>query len=81
MSRTYPIRMGDSGRLVIPVELRERLKLGPGSTLVLVETPRGVVLATRDQVKLMAREVLAGVDLVAELLADRRSQASADDVA
>ncbi|HEY8865513.1 MAG TPA: AbrB/MazE/SpoVT family DNA-binding domain-containing protein [Solirubrobacteraceae bacterium] len=73
--------MGDRGRLVVPAELRERLNLKPGTPLVLLETPQGVVLATREQVKNLVRAGLQGVDLVGELLADRRKQAAAEDAA
>lgn len=73
--------MGDRGRLVVPAELRERMHLRAGSPLILLETPHGIVLATRDQVKDLVRRDLAGIDLVDELLADRRRDAAADDVA
>lgn len=73
--------MGDRGRLVVPAELRERLDLKPGTPLVLLETPQGLVLATRPQVKVLVREGLQGVDVVGELLADRRRQAAAEDAA
>lgn len=81
MSGTYPVVMGDRGRLVIPAELRERLHVEAGSPLLLVETPRGVLLVTRDQAREMIRESLSGHDLVAELLADRRREAVAEDEA
>jgi AbrB family looped-hinge helix DNA binding protein len=81
VSGTYAVVMGDRGRLVVPAELRERLKLKPGSPVVLLDTPQGVVLATREQVKGLVRAGLRGVDLVAELLEDRRRQAAAEDVA
>ena len=73
--------MGDRGRLVIPAELRQRAGLVEGTPVVLVETAGGVVLLGRDQLKAMVREDLAGLDLVAELLADRRADATADDTA
>jgi AbrB family looped-hinge helix DNA binding protein len=79
MSGTYPVVLGDRGRLVLPAELRERLHLSAGDALVLLDTPRGVVLATRDQLKQLVREDLAGLDLVGDLLAERRSAAAADD--
>jgi AbrB family looped-hinge helix DNA binding protein len=79
MSGTYTVAMGDRGRLVVPAELRERLNLTPGTPLVLFETPAGVVLTTREQLKSLVRERLADRDLVAELLADRRREAAADD--
>lgn len=76
MSGTYSVVMGDRGRLVVPVELRERLALAAGVTLVLVETSDGIVLATRDQAKRLLRQQLAGPSLVAELLEDRRNAAA-----
>lgn len=81
MNGTYAVVMGDRGRLVVPAELRERLDLKPGTPLVLLDTPQGLVLATRAQVKELVREGLAGLDVVAELLADRRRAAAAEDVA
>ena len=71
--------MGDRGRLVVPAELRDRLRLKTGSPLVLVETPQGVVIATREQVKALVRSRLQGLDLVEELLAERRKLAAAED--
>lgn len=73
--------MGDRGRFVLPAELRERAALNPGSTVILLETPRGVLLLTREQLKDLVRDELAGADLVAELLAERRRAASVEDVA
>lgn len=61
----------------MPAELRERMHVGAGSPLMFIETPRGVLLATRDRVREMVRESLQGNDLVAELLADRRRAAAA----
>ena len=71
--------MGERGRLVIPAELRERLRLHPGSPLIMFDTPQGIVMATRDQAKQLVRDKLRGLDLVTELLDDRRRQAAADD--
>jgi AbrB family looped-hinge helix DNA binding protein len=73
--------MGDRGRLVVPVELRERLNLHAGSALVLLETPQGVILATRGQVKTLVRSKLRGAGLVEELLSERRKLAASEDAA
>ncbi len=81
MGGTYTVTMGDRGRFVVPAELRDRTGMHEGSVLVLIETPRGVVLLSRDQAKALVRTDLAGVDLVDELLADRRGEAAAEDVA
>lgn len=79
MSGTYAVTMGDRGRLVIPAELRERAGLQEGSELVLIETANGVVVLTRDQLKTRVRSDLEGVDLVGELLADRRQESGVED--
>jgi bifunctional DNA-binding transcriptional regulator/antitoxin component of YhaV-PrlF toxin-antitoxin module len=81
MSGTYLVTMGDRGRLVVPVELREHAGLVEGRQLVMLETASGVVLLTREQLKERVRADLAGLDLVGELLAERRQQAAADDAA
>jgi AbrB family looped-hinge helix DNA binding protein len=73
--------MGDRGRLVIPADLRERAGLAEGTPLVLLETPRGLVLLTRSQLQEMVRADLAGLDLVGELLTGRRAEAASEDAA
>lgn len=81
MRGSYASVMGDRGRLVVPAELRQRAGLDAGTPLVLLETGRGVVVVTRDQLRDLVAEELAGRDLVTELLAERRAQAAADDQA
>jgi AbrB family looped-hinge helix DNA binding protein len=81
MSGTYQVTMGDRGRLVIPADLRARVGLSEGTPVVLVDTPDGVVLLRREQLKDRVRNDLAGADLVTELLADRRQAAAGDDEA
>jgi AbrB family looped-hinge helix DNA binding protein len=73
--------MGERGRLVVPAEVRERAGLDTGSSLVLLETPGGIVLMTREQLRQRVRDDLAGLDLVGDLLEDRRREAAADDAA
>lgn len=75
MSRTtFTATMGDRGRLVVPQELRERAGLNEGRQVVLIETPDGVLLTTREQSRNLVRADLQGKDLVAQLLADRRAE-------
>lgn len=81
MGGTYAVSMGDRGRLVIPASLRERAGLVEGRPVVLFETPKGIVLLTREQLKELVRADLNGLDLVAELLSERRRDAAAEDVA
>lgn len=77
----YQVVMGDRGRLVIPAELRARAGLDEGRVLVLLESPRGVVMLTRDQLKELVRADLEGLDLVEELLDERRREAASEDAA
>ena len=81
MSGTHQITMGDRGRLVIPSELRERAGLTEGTPLILLEATDGLVLLTRTQLQKLVRADLAGLDLVGELLAERRAEAAAEDAA
>jgi AbrB family looped-hinge helix DNA binding protein len=73
--------VGDRGRVVVPAEVRERAGLSEGTRLVLIETPNGLILLTREQLKARVRAELAGLDLVKELLDERRAQADAEDAA
>jgi AbrB family looped-hinge helix DNA binding protein len=81
MSGTYQVAMGDRGRLVIPADLRERAGLAEGTALILLETPGGLVLLTRPQLQELVRADLTGLDLVGELLAERRKSATTEDAA
>ena len=81
MSGTYTATMGDRGRLVVPAELRERAGLHEGRPVVLVESPQGLLLLTREQLRDLVRSGLEGKDLVSQLLADRHSAASVEDSA
>lgn len=78
MDGTYNTRMGDRGRLVVPAALRQSAGLDPDTPVTLIATPNGVVLVTRDQLKQLVRRDLGDLDLVAELIEDRRRQAKED---
>jgi AbrB family looped-hinge helix DNA binding protein len=81
MSGTYQVVVGDRGRMVVPAEVRERAGIAEGTTLVLLDLPNGLVLLTREQLRQRVRDELAGADLVAALLAERRANAAAEDAA
>lgn len=66
---------------MVPAEVRERAGLVEGSTLVLLETPSGIVLMTQRQLRDRVREELSGLDLVGELLTERRLAAANEDAA
>jgi AbrB family looped-hinge helix DNA binding protein len=73
------MRVGDRGRVVLPAELRQRRNWSEGTILVAVETERGVVLTSRDELERLVREQLAGSDPVADLLEERRLAAARED--
>lgn len=73
------MRVGDRGRVVLPTGLRQRRSWPEGTTLVAVETDRGVVLARRDELEQLVRDQLTGVDLVTTLIEERRLAATSED--
>ncbi|MHB1330348.1 MAG: AbrB/MazE/SpoVT family DNA-binding domain-containing protein [Gemmatimonadales bacterium] len=73
------MRVGDRGRVVLPAELRQRRNWSEGTILVAVETERGVVLTSRDELERLVREQLAGSDPVAALMEERRLAAARED--
>ena len=81
MSGTYAVVVGDRGRLVIPSEVRAAAGIEEGTPLMLLPTTSGLVLMTREQLRERVHEDLSGLDLVAELLADRRKAAAEEDAA
>ncbi len=81
MSGTHTIVMGNRGRIVVPSEVRARAGLAEGTPMVLLESPDGLVLLTRSQLTERVRRNLAGLDLVEELLSERRREAAQEDAA
>ena len=64
---------------MVPADVRERFGLREGTPMVLLETPDGLVLLTRQQLRDRVRCDLDGLDLVADLLADRRRAAEQEE--
>ena len=81
MSGTHTVVVGDRGRIVVPAEVRERAGLRKGTPLVLLDTPDGLVLLTREQLLVRVSSEFDGLDLVSELLTDRRRNAEQEDAA
>lgn len=73
------ITVGDKGRIVMPADVRKRAGLHEGTTVVLLETPGGLILLTREQLRDRVRADLAGLDLISELLASRRTASHDED--
>ena len=65
----------------MPAGVRDEAGLVEGTEMVLLSTPGGLVLLTREQLLARVRGELEGVDLVAELLAERRLAAAQEEVA
>lgn len=78
MSDTLAVQVGNKGRVVVPASIRARHAWVEGSTLVALDTELGVLLADQSAVERLVRSRLAGHDLLAELLHDRRLEASRD---
>lgn len=74
------VKVGERGRIVVPAAVRQRAGFAEGTTLMLLESPEGVVLLTREQLLARIRGELRGSDLVSELLAERRRAAELEDV-
>lgn len=74
------LRVGEQGRIVIPVEIRRALSIDIGSTLVARIEKDKLVLEKRDAVlqRLQSRfmKIPAGVSLADELIAERRAEAA-----
>ncbi|WP_366145597.1 AbrB/MazE/SpoVT family DNA-binding domain-containing protein [Cryobacterium sp.] len=79
MSGTESMRVGDRGRVVLPAAMRERRNWAEGTTLIAIETKRGVILTTRAELERLVREQLAGTDVVAALLEERRASSVRED--
>ena len=79
-TETYRVRLGDRGRLVLPAELRRRAGLLEGQELIISYEGGIVRMATREELAKAGRGMFASVghgrDLVAELIAERRAEAS-----
>jgi len=79
--RAYRTKIDASGRIVLPLEVRQEMKLAAGDGLLVVadeigfrlETPE---LALREAQAYFASFVPPGVSLVDELLRERREEAS-----
>ena len=72
------LTLGDKGRLVIPIDVRERHGWETGTPLVSIDTDAGLLVMSADEGLAWLRSRYAGRDLVAELLADRRAEVEAE---
>ena len=77
------VSVGPQGRLVIPSEIRHKLKIGPGDVLVAVVEGDRLVLEKREAVLQRLRRRFAhipqGVSLADELIAERRIESRREE--
>jgi bifunctional DNA-binding transcriptional regulator/antitoxin component of YhaV-PrlF toxin-antitoxin module len=78
--RVYHTKLDASGRIVIPVEVRQRRKIPDGATLIVVDDDNGLRVQTIEDSIAEAQAYIrsfvpAGVSLVDELIAERRAEA------
>ena len=77
------VRMGPQGRIVIPAALRKALALETGERLVVRCEGDTLVIEKRDSLirRIQSRfaRLAPEIDLVAELLAERRAETTRDD--
>jgi len=74
----YPISLGDRGRLVIPIDVRERHGWKTGTPLVSIDTEAGLLVMSAQEGLAWLRSRLQGGDLVSELLAERAAEVAAE---
>ncbi len=83
MEQLYRAKVNDEGRLNIPAECRKRLGITPGQEVILQLDANGLhlltpALALKQLQDKVAAAVGPGVDLVGELLQERRQDAEND---
>ncbi len=79
MSDTVVVKVGPKGRIVIPAALRQRYGFAEGDELVIVAEPHGVRLIDRGcLIDELDGLLHGGIDLVDDLITERRADADAD---
>lgn len=79
-TRTFHTRVDPSGRIHLPVELRQRNNIQAGDEMIVVEQAAGFVVKTLAQSVQEAQAyfqsvIPADISLVDELIADRKDEA------
>ena len=80
MNEPHAVVVGADGQVVLPAEVLARAGIAEGARLMLLESDGGLILLTREQLLDRVRDDLAGLDLVGELLAERRRDALIEDI-
>jgi len=82
-SHSHPfshVRVDSAGRILIPAEVREHLRIEPGQNLILAEDEGGIRLQTFEQAvkavqKTFAPYRVSGISVVDELIREREEEA------
>lgn len=79
------VRVEKTGRILLPVALRRKLKLVEGESTLILRVDDGSVELTTPQAAIawvqreVQKHIPAGTPLSSELIADRRREAAAED--
>ena len=79
MTTTFHAEMGDRGRIVVPIALREANGWRKGTPLLFVKKANETVIMSREEAKALVRAQMAGKPLLESLFEDRRQQAAEED--
>lgn len=74
VTTTHAITVGDRGRFVLPIEVRERHGWEQGTPLVAVDSDEGLLVMSVAESLAKLRARISGRDLVDELLTERRAE-------
>lgn len=73
------VKVGDKGRVVVPADVRDARGWTKGTTLIGIDTSRGLLLMSREEARRLVREQLSDRDLVQELIDERLADARRED--
>jgi AbrB family looped-hinge helix DNA binding protein len=83
LTNSTKVAVGPQGRLVIPSEIRRELGIVPGDVLLALVEDQRLVLEKREAVLQRVRRrfahIPAGVSLVDELIAERRTESRREE--
>ena len=78
MEDAWAAELVADGTIALPLALRRCRSWTPGTVLILVDTPDGVLLVDRATALTRLRTKLRGHSLAEELISDRQAAAAAD---
>jgi len=73
MSGTHFFTIGDRGRVVLPIELRQSRNWPDRTVMFAIETDHGVQLMSRDELRKQLAQEMRGASLADQLIAERHA--------